>query len=383
MNDNIPLVFISYASPDKEQVSPYYDALKDTSYELWMDEKKLVAGQDWNFEIKKNFSKAQIIILFISKNSTLKRGYVQRELKMALVNLEEKLRDDIYLIPVILDETSIPDELKELHCIRDKGFSSNLHEIKRSLTMQLEKVNNDLKISLHDGKIKWHLDTKKEFRDGLPGYDVSCQLIKLSSDSFNKLNEISDLINSELSRDFMSFREVLLAQDSSIYNYASHDFSRINSVEKSCASVNLVERVLSVQYTNYHMGAGAAHGNISFNTFNFVLDFPIQIRHLEVIFENKANAHKIIRNFVIEQLSQELYEGQVDEFSKDWLESGTAEWKDFRDFIFDEDGLVILFPPYAVAAYAYGPQIVKIPYSILSLEMKDAYRSFLGIFLPI
>jgi len=383
MNDKIPLVFISYASPDKEQVLPYYDALKDASYDLWMDEKKLVAGQDWNFEIKKSFSKAQIIILFISKNSTLKRGYVQRELKMALFNLEEKLRDDIYIIPIILDETTIPDELEDLHCIKDKGFTSNLHEIKRSLSMQLEKVNKDLKISLNDGKIKWRLDTKKEFRDGLPGYDVNCQLIKISSEVFNNLDEISDFINSELSREFMNFREVLLEQDSSIYNFAGPQFSRINSVEKSCTNVNLVERVLSVQYTNYHMGAGAAHGNISFNTFNFALDFPFQIRELKSVFENPASAHEKIRKFIVEQFTHELYEGQVDEFSKEWLESGTADWNSFQDFIFEEDALVILFPPYSIAAYAYGPQVAKVPYVLISLEMKATYRSFLGIYIPI
>ncbi|EFN8484340.1 TIR domain-containing protein, partial [Escherichia coli] len=61
MSIDKPLVFISYASQDKERVLSYYDALEDNSYELWMDCKKLIGGQDWDFEIRKNFSKADVV----------------------------------------------------------------------------------------------------------------------------------------------------------------------------------------------------------------------------------------------------------------------------------------------------------------------------------
>lgn len=383
MSDSTPLVFISYASPDKEQVLPYYDALRDISYELWMDEKKLVAGQNWDFEIRRNFAKAQIIVLFISKNSTFKRGYVQRELKLALTNLEEKLRDDIYIIPVLLDDVTIPEELQELHCIKDKGFASNLHEIKRSLSIQLEKIDKDLKVSLSEGKIKWKLESKKEFRDGLPGYDVSCQLIKLSSDVFNNLDEISQYINAKLSYNFMRSREVLLEQNSSIYSFASPQYARINDVEVSCDNVSLVGRMLSIKYSTYRMYVGNAHGNIFFDTFNFALDFPIEIKNLKDIFNDSDKAFSIIRGYIIEQLTHDIYNGEIDDFSKEWLENGTADWSCFAKFCFEEEGLVILFSPYDVAAFSYGPQVARISYTLISSEIKEIYMSILEIYNPI
>lgn len=380
-NDNIPLVFISYASPDKDLVLPYFESLKSPDYEIWMDCKKLVGGQDWDFEIKRNFSKAQIIILFLSKNSTNKRGYVQRELKLALQNLEEKLRDDIYIIPVLLDDVSIPDELQDLHCIKNDGFFNNLDEIKKALAVQLEKLNIYLKIPVGEGKIKWRIETKREFRDGLPGYDVSCQLIDLYSEDFNNLDEISNLINAHLSFDFMKYRENLLEQDSAIFNYGTQQFRRINSIEKNCATVTVVGRVLSVQYSNYYMGARAAHGNIYFDTFNFLLDFPIQIKELKDIFEDHHAARKIIQDCVIEYAMENIYEDDVDVGVKKGLEEAVADWYNFDNFIFNEKGIEIFFPPYALAAYAYGPQIVEIPYDKVGVHIKDIYQSFLEIYI--
>lgn len=83
-------VFLSYASQDRERVLPVYEYLVTNGYpNTWIDCKKLLGGQNWDLEIKRNLGKSQIIIIFISNSSVNKRGYVQREIKIALKYLEE------------------------------------------------------------------------------------------------------------------------------------------------------------------------------------------------------------------------------------------------------------------------------------------------------
>jgi hypothetical protein len=43
----------------------------------------------------------------VSKNSVDRRGYIQKELRLALEKYREKLVDDIFLIPVMLDDIDI------------------------------------------------------------------------------------------------------------------------------------------------------------------------------------------------------------------------------------------------------------------------------------
>ncbi len=59
----------------------------------------------------------------------------------------------------------------------------------------------------------------------------------------------------------------------------------------------------------------------------------------------------------------------------DMISSGTAPSADnFQDFVLDGSNLVIYFPPYQVAAYAAGPQTVKIPLSQLSSILNPSYK---------
>ena len=84
-----------------------------------MDSKRLKVGQNWDFEIRRELDKAAIIVVFISNNSVDRRGYVQREIKLALSKADEKLPTDIYIIPILLDDDAqIPEQIKHIHCVR-------------------------------------------------------------------------------------------------------------------------------------------------------------------------------------------------------------------------------------------------------------------------
>jgi hypothetical protein len=112
------LIFVSYARPDRERVLPFVSALRIRGFDVWMDFRDLKPGQDWRFEIERAMDEADIILAFVSVNSVDHRGFVQRELRSAMDRANEKLIDDIYLIPVMLDDgIEIPRPLRRLHCI--------------------------------------------------------------------------------------------------------------------------------------------------------------------------------------------------------------------------------------------------------------------------
>ena len=50
----------------------------------WLDEEKLLPGQDWNLEIEKAVETADAVIVSISSKSVSREGCVQRELRHAL-----------------------------------------------------------------------------------------------------------------------------------------------------------------------------------------------------------------------------------------------------------------------------------------------------------
>ena len=76
----------------------------------------LIPGQNWKQSIKEAIKNSEYFIPLFSTNSVTRRGYVQRELKEALDVLNEIPESKIFVIPVRLDGSTIPDErLRELH----------------------------------------------------------------------------------------------------------------------------------------------------------------------------------------------------------------------------------------------------------------------------
>lgn len=106
-------VFISYAKEDIETAEKLFNYLKSFSYDPWLDKKKLLPGQDWNTEIRLALKKADFIVLLLSKISIAKRGYVQREFKLALEYCEQKFDSDIYIIPCKIDDCEVPEKLNK------------------------------------------------------------------------------------------------------------------------------------------------------------------------------------------------------------------------------------------------------------------------------
>jgi hypothetical protein len=108
-------VFLSYASQDRPVVREIYDALKREDWiDPWLDQEKILPGQNWRLVIETAVDEADVVIICLSHQSVTKEGYVQREIKYAYEIALEKPDGTIFLIPLRLDDCEIPRELRFL-----------------------------------------------------------------------------------------------------------------------------------------------------------------------------------------------------------------------------------------------------------------------------
>ncbi|KPA14459.1 Toll-Interleukin receptor domain protein [Candidatus Magnetomorum sp. HK-1] len=109
-------IFISYERGDFEIASRLYYDLKKHGLSPWLDKIDLFVGQNWKLAIKKAIRESDYFLALLSRNSISKKGYVQKELKIALEMLDELVESDIFIIPVRLDECRPNDQkLQDIH----------------------------------------------------------------------------------------------------------------------------------------------------------------------------------------------------------------------------------------------------------------------------
>lgn len=106
-------IFLCHSSADKSVVRNLYYRLKNDEFDPWLDEKKILPGQNWQLEIKKAVRNTDIVIVCLSRSSVSKRGFVQTEIKMALDVADEQPEGTIFIIPLKLEECDIPDRLNQ------------------------------------------------------------------------------------------------------------------------------------------------------------------------------------------------------------------------------------------------------------------------------
>ncbi|MBI5843191.1 MAG: TIR domain-containing protein [Deltaproteobacteria bacterium] len=106
-------IFISYAHEDFDWAHRIYTDLFAHGISCWLDKMDLLPGQNWNAEIQKAIRNSKYFIALISSNSVDKRGYVQKELRLAMEEMEKMPYGGIYLIPVRIDGAGPRDQRLE------------------------------------------------------------------------------------------------------------------------------------------------------------------------------------------------------------------------------------------------------------------------------
>jgi len=107
-------VFISYCRLDSSYAKKLYNDLSDIGLDVWIDKNNLLPGQNWNLEIHNAIREADFIILLLSENAIKHRGYFQKELKLAFEEYQKMPIDNIFLLPVRLNNCHVPEFLAKI-----------------------------------------------------------------------------------------------------------------------------------------------------------------------------------------------------------------------------------------------------------------------------
>jgi hypothetical protein len=177
-------IFLAHAFEDKDNIRELYLKLRSEGYSPWFDEIDLKPGQEWKNEIPKAIREAAICLACLSKISVAKRGYVQREFRLALSTYAELPVGSRYLIPVRLDECKIPEiripsldiSMADFHCAdlsSDDGFESLMSSITdilgiRDFKKSLVRFNRMYNDTLRNAKINF--ERRRVILNGQKGY---------------------------------------------------------------------------------------------------------------------------------------------------------------------------------------------------------------------
>jgi formylglycine-generating enzyme required for sulfatase activity len=89
----------------------YQKLLAEGWIDPWLDEEKLLPGQDWDLEIEKAVETTDVVIVCLSDNSLNKEGYIQKEIRKVLDVSDQKLDSTIFIIPLRFESCEVPRRL--------------------------------------------------------------------------------------------------------------------------------------------------------------------------------------------------------------------------------------------------------------------------------
>jgi len=109
---SLPQVFLSYAREDAAIVDRLYEALNRARFASWMDSRKLLPGQNWPRAIESAIESSDFFVACFSRRSVRKKGGFQAEIRYALDCARQLPLDEIYIVPVRLDDCEVPRSIQ-------------------------------------------------------------------------------------------------------------------------------------------------------------------------------------------------------------------------------------------------------------------------------
>jgi hypothetical protein len=180
------MIFISYAREDIDFSKRIYEDLKRFDLTPWLDVENILPGQNWKDEIIKAIKRSSYFLAVISNNSLTKRGFVQKELKIALDILDEVPSSQIFIIPIRIDDCEPEDEkLKSIQ--RVDFFISYIEGLRKCL--KILSPNKVLKYPFDDGERNDLSQVKYRHYKGIDIIDILGDIRADTIETFQKMVE--------------------------------------------------------------------------------------------------------------------------------------------------------------------------------------------------
>lgn len=119
-------IFLSYTRNDVQRACFIRDFLVAMEQDVWMDMYNLPPGTVFDVEIEREIRQSDYMVLCLSSHSVDHRGFVQREIRLALDEYSKIPEGRIFLIPVRLDQCEVPHSLTRLTWVDDFGINSKV-----------------------------------------------------------------------------------------------------------------------------------------------------------------------------------------------------------------------------------------------------------------
>jgi len=103
-----PQVFVAYVKEDEAEAARLYTDLAAAGFNPWMDVRKLLPGQNWPRAIESAIETSDFFVACFSARSIHKKGGFQAEIRYALDCARQLPLDEIFIVPLRLDECPVP-----------------------------------------------------------------------------------------------------------------------------------------------------------------------------------------------------------------------------------------------------------------------------------
>jgi hypothetical protein len=357
-----PKIFISYASEDLALVNKLCDELAAAGVDPWLDKRNLIGGELWDHKIRKAIRQSDFFLACLSNRSVNKRGFLQREIRQALDLWQEKLDDDIYLIPARLEECQVPESLSKFQWVdlfTEEGLSSLLEAIR----IGVKRQRAPLIVETPTGDMTVVTKTIRETEGSKPKYAIEIDYPEVQGLEGSKGEEINLSLKGFILNRIHRFK-------GSATTFSLRDAGGYSSDLTIDYDVPLLTgQLLSLRFSIYEYYAGAAHGMTYTRTFNYELGSPLLIDVCD-LFKTHANYLEIVSAYCLQALrAQSIANG--DEPDNLFLDGTSPRWENFRAFNITDRSLIITFEPYQVDCYAAGTKHIEIPYTAIQEHLNN------------
>lgn len=352
-------IFLNHAAEDKSLVMPYYERLQALGYEPWID-KRLLPGDVWDEEIQRAFNSADVYLIFLSPRSVNKRGYVQREINDALEKQKYNLAGDIGLIPVLLEECEVPNQISSRY--QYVRLPDDWHLVVQSLEKAATQRSKAIHTGHQAGPFQIYLREEVHAWDGEPGYHLALKYPHIESVRRPKAAlELNDFVLSKRTQLLLTARRAKVEQEEERFSgwRSDPEWKPVNSQDCYIAPRTVGDSIFCIGSHEGGMYAGAAHGYnmVEFDNFLVVDDGIVRLNFRD-FFREPYEIYGRLVDTVREQVAQEFAERceteLTDDIREEVREAIGPDESTFETFLVEPHGISLFFNQGAKFGYAIG-----------------------------
>jgi hypothetical protein len=111
-------VFIIYSPSDLDKAQLISKALRERGFSPWLDIQRIRPGQRWQAVIEDGISECAAAVLLVSANLDIADKRIAQEIDIAMKTMKSIDKTFSPVIPVLLDDTSVPEFLKDVYAAK-------------------------------------------------------------------------------------------------------------------------------------------------------------------------------------------------------------------------------------------------------------------------